>query len=520
MSGLNRRHVLKLASAGAASSAFAVNAQAEAAGAIPKWEIFELTLSGPKEGNPFREVQLSATFINGARRVTADGFYDGDGVYKIRFMPDAEGEWSYQTSSNKVELSGKQGSFRCAPQKAGVHGPVTANGHHFVYADGAPFLPFGTTSYAWIHQSESLQKTTLKTLAKSAFNKIRMCVFPKHYEYNHNEPALYPFERNAAGVSDFTRPNPAFYRHLETQITALRDLGIEADLILFHPYDRWGYASMAAEDDDHYLRYVVARLASHRNIWWSMANEYDFMKAKSVTDFDRLFRILVQADPSSHLRGIHQGKVLYDHSHAWITHACVQGSFFEKTSEYLQTWRKPVLFDEVEYEGNLNRRWGNLSGQELTYRFWRGLIAGAYVSHGETLLSEHDSFDEDATPQLWWAHGGSLIGTSPQRIAFLRKVLEEIIQIGKQSGLEPVPNGYYTSANVLDGSGNAVAALYFFDYHQPIWNEFTLPKGQFSAELIDPWAMTRHAVGGSFSGKAKLKLPAKPYQALLFRKVG
>jgi hypothetical protein len=34
-------------------------------------------------------------------------------------------------------------------------------------------------------------------------------------------------------------------------------LGIEADIILFHPYDRWGYAAMAPGEDDRYLRYVM-----------------------------------------------------------------------------------------------------------------------------------------------------------------------------------------------------------------------------------------------------------------------
>ena len=27
-------------------------------------------------------------------RVPAPGFYDGDGVYRVRFMPDTEGEWT------------------------------------------------------------------------------------------------------------------------------------------------------------------------------------------------------------------------------------------------------------------------------------------------------------------------------------------------------------------------------------------------------------------------------------------
>ena len=68
-----------------------------------------------------------------------------------------------------------------------AHGPVMVrNQHHFAYADGTPHFPFGTTCYAWVHQSEDLQRQTLETLRTAPFNKIRMCVFPKSYEYNHN----------------------------------------------------------------------------------------------------------------------------------------------------------------------------------------------------------------------------------------------------------------------------------------------------------------------------------------------
>jgi hypothetical protein len=47
----------------------------------------------------------------------------------------------------------------------------------------------------------------------------------------------------------------------------LQALGIQADLILFHPYDYWCYARMPPEADERYLRYAAARLAAYRNVW-------------------------------------------------------------------------------------------------------------------------------------------------------------------------------------------------------------------------------------------------------------
>src|SRR5947207_14104526 len=104
-------------------------------------------------------------------------------------MPDVQGAWRNETRSDRRELDRKTGTFNCVPPSKNNHGPVrVANTSHFAYADGQPYKPIGTTCYAWTHQDESLQEQTLATLKTSPFNKLRMCVFPKHYAYNTNDP--------------------------------------------------------------------------------------------------------------------------------------------------------------------------------------------------------------------------------------------------------------------------------------------------------------------------------------------
>ncbi len=175
------------------------------------------------------------------RSLFCEGFYDGDGIYRIRFMPDEPGKWTYITKSNIKELDSKKGNFTCIVHTSGNHGPVKVrNTYDFGYADGTPFYPVGTTCYAWVHQPEELVNETLATLAKTAFNKIRMTVMPKNYDvYINNEPPFYPFEGSKEKGWDFSRPNPAFFRNFEQKILELQKLGIEADVILFHPYDFW-----------------------------------------------------------------------------------------------------------------------------------------------------------------------------------------------------------------------------------------------------------------------------------------
>ena len=88
------------------------------------------------------------------------------------------------------------------------------------------------------------------------------------------------------------------------------NLGIEADLIVMHPYDRWGFSMMKAEDDDRYWKYVLARFSAYRNVWWSLANEYDLMHEKTLSDWERYASIICEKDPYHHLRSITAKRIM------------------------------------------------------------------------------------------------------------------------------------------------------------------------------------------------------------------
>ncbi len=140
------------------------------------------------------------------------------------------------------------------------------------------------------------------------------------------------------------------------------NLGIEADLIVMHPYDRWGFSMMKAEDDDRYWKYVLARFSAYRNVWWSLANEYDLMHEKTLSDWERYAGIICEKDPYHHLRSIHNCKAYYDYNLPWITHCSIQRTETYRSSELVNEWRekyhKPVILDEICYEGNIQFGWG------------------------------------------------------------------------------------------------------------------------------------------------------------------
>ncbi len=463
---------------------------------VERWGIYELTLNGPGMGNPFVEVELTAEFkrrdIKGSRTFEPHGFYDGDGIYKIRFMPDEVGEWTYTTKSNSTELDGKTGQFTCIEPSEGNHGPVQVHKNFYLrYADDSPYHQFGTTCYAWAHQGDAMEEQTLKTLSMAPFNKIRMCVFPKDYSYNKNEPAYYPYEGKPLKDWDFTRFNPEFWQHFEQRVQDLLKLGIEADIILFHTYDRWDFENMDAESDDRYLRYTVARLATFRNVWWSLANEYDIMPAKEESDWDRFFQIIRDHDPYQRLRGIHNCRGWYDHNKPWVTHTSIQTYNMAEGIHYRTRYGKPVIYDECRYEGDVPQGWGSLTPQEMVQHFWAGTVSGCYVGHGETYKHPEDL--------LWWAKGGVLRGESPPRIAFLRDFMTDAPPFDT---LEPIG----------DDAGRYILAKhgeYYLVYMTAPQTIILDLKGEqpYKVDRVDTWNMKIIPIGTAQPGTYRFAAP-------------
>ncbi|WP_406246911.1 DUF5605 domain-containing protein [Microbacterium sp. M] len=479
----------------------------------PRWDVLEVRLDGPSHGNPFVDVELDAVFTRpDGTEVRVGGFYDGDGVYLVRALADAEGAWSFVTRSTARSLDGVTGVAEVIAPRDGVHGPVGVDGFHFRHADGTRHRPLGTTAYAWTHQPEDLQEQTLATLAEAPFTKIRMCVFPKSYLYNVNEPADFPFVGSLADGFDLERFDPAHFRRLEQRITDLGALGIEADLILFHAYDRWGFADLGPAVDERYLRYVVRRLSAFANVWWSMANEYDLLWAKDTADWERLAEIVGEEDAFGHLNSIHNCRPFYDYSKPWITHVSVQRvdvyRTAENTDEWRERWGKPVVIDECAYEGDIDQGWGNITGEEMVRRFWEGAVRGGYVGHGETYLPEALGLEDEI---LWWSKGGVLHGTSPDRIAFLEKLLAE----APDGVWDPLPGDWDVPWGGVDGR----VRVGYFGFNRPRFRSLLLAEGEWTVDVIDTWNMTVERLPGIHSGSLRVDLPGRQFMAVRLTRV-
>jgi hypothetical protein len=507
-------------------------------------KMFELSFHGeaPKENQA--QVDLTAVFTNGETSTTVKGFYDGDNIYKVRFLPEQVGAYQWHVSG-AVEA---QGSEFCHTE-AKFHGKVTVEDYHFRYMDGTKYIPFGTTVYALAHQPDELAEQTLNTLKASPFNKVRMCVFPKYYQHNHNEPPFYPFEKDGQGKWNVSRPCFHFWHRFERILDQLEEMNIQVDLILFHPYDRWGFADLSPEENAVYLDTVLRRLAARPGIWWSLANEYDLCLSKTTEDWYAIEQFVSKNDPFHHLLSNHNCFQPWDFTRPATTHASIQTKTLARINEWRQKYHKPVIIDECGYEGNLPEPWGNLSAFEMTARFWSAMVAGGFCTHGETFL-------DDENDVIWWAKGGVLKGKSPARIAFLRRIMESL-----PGPIEPIPSRLMEALNskkaaqaktqmaslpkkmrgfanlilttdpmelrrtmegdmVYKGRCGNMVFLIFYDRHCCAQDTIELPEdAYYTIEVIDIWKMTRTTIANNASGKVTVDLPGKEGIAVLATRV-
>ena len=509
---------------------------------VEKWGVFEVRVLGKMEGNPFTDYEIKGVFKGQEESKTVNGFYDGNGEYVVRFMPNFEGNYEFELSGSFSEQSYK-GAFESNKPTDNNHGYVHVSDNcHFKYADKTPYYSVGTTCYAWVHQPVKRQEQTLRTLENNAFNKIRFCIFPKHYDYNYADPIAFPYEGSPCDPSglnrdtvvaymedkssndwNFSKFNPEYFQWFDLRIGQLMDMGIEADLILFHPYDRWGFDGMGKEYDDLYVKYVVARYSAYRNVWWSLANEYDYVKTKTGEDWERIASLLCENDKYGRLRSIHNGPQFYDFSKPWITHCSCQGTdrykSVETTDELMLKYNKPVVWDEILYEGNLDLGFGNITGEELVRRFWEASIRGGYAGHGETYLESPD--DRGEQPVLWWSHGGLLHGESPKRITFLLKILSEI---PGGYGLRSMPKFWDAVVGIIDHEPDKDKEgrdyyLFYFGFLRPLYKDFYFDENtEYSVDLIDTWNMTSVSQG-IHKGHFRINTGGRTYMAVRIQKV-
>lgn len=472
---------------------------------IEQWGLFELTFQSKQKGAFDDNISLTAVFIHQNDSVKINGFYNGDGSYKVRFMPHKQGIWKYQTFSNDKKFA-KSGGFECIASTGNNHGPVAVKDtFYFSYADGTLFHPIGTTAYRIMETDSENQEKTFAALKNSPFNKVRFKIIGP--VVGGKDSKIYPFETENNQVN-FNKINPQYFATFEKGIEKLLELGIQADLIFMHPYDinTVNMNLMTREQVFNYLDYIIARFSAYRNVWWT-TNEFDLLTNFSMELWDEIFSYLQKNDPYNHLRSHHNAAIWYDHTKPWITHASIQGEAWWLGKPTRTKIQKPVIFDEFCYEGYGYDRTVSLNGDVITHRFWLMTVNGTFATHGEAIINPSLGFS-------FFDKGGEFIGLSHQQLHTLKKVIEEAPE-----PIRPLLVFDWRLDNIFASAGNNYHIYYFGEYQNKFWKFSEIPEGiSFNVEIIDTRTGKTTKLDQLIKKEDIIELPGKPYQAMVLKK--
>jgi hypothetical protein len=328
----------------------------------------------------------------GGDSVSVSGFYDGDGVYKIRAYCEEVGKWRWTTFSNIKALNNRKGTFKVIPStlrgKLRIH---DADPHQFRYDNGEWYLHIGDTGYRYLVDTERHWQEYIDQAARMGATKIR-CWFARS---RHTVEALY--NENRAGL------NLAYWQEMEKRLdyAVERYPGIVFQLIPF------------AEDDQELFRfrngdyisrqaigYMQARWSAYPNVTYCISNDRNIGEREDLKQAVRFIGDWMKGQEP-------WGTLITNHQKRYQGYSFVEESWsdiitLEDIDQvdgrlvllYRKRGNAPVVLDEDRYEN-----WRDPAHDNYFFRrlVWANLLSGGHPTYGG--LRTYESFVDTLTPR-------------------------------------------------------------------------------------------------------------------------
>ena len=245
---------------------------------VPQWHVTEIVLSSSKTyANPYGEVEVTARFSgpNGAI-ISRPAFWDGKGVWKVRFAPTATGSWRWQTTCSDTGnkgLHGRAGDLQCVPNAE--DNPcyrrgflrVSDNHRYFVHSDGTPFLWLGDTHW-------QMPGTERIDVCNHPEHRGEACPYGGQFQHlvaDRREKGFtvyqtYPSATNPVWWAvPYTVINPKRFREVfDFEMNHLAEQGFVIALGFGHYNNS---TRIPVDDLRRWARYLVARYGAHPVVW-------------------------------------------------------------------------------------------------------------------------------------------------------------------------------------------------------------------------------------------------------------
>lgn len=375
-------------------------AQPQSRQQVKQWGRFEAAVVNPRTcANPYEDAALNVTYHDPEGRVVKFwGFYDGNGVWRIRFMPDTPGFWRYEASFSDGS-PGPAGEFECVSSDIpGLIAVCADNPIWFGFKGGDAVLVRS------LHVGDRFFADAGNPISGATWSSSQRTAFldwAQRQGYNMLSMASHYLNRDSSGrgkgwnTPDLwdakkQQPNPGAYQRMEH---ILDDLA--ARRIMVYPFAGFfGRDSDFPRDEekqDLYLRYTLARLGPYWNVLFSVGGPEPRLKSKpylSADEINGLGRRIKKLDVFGHLVSVHNPTGNDEFRDAdWTSYGVVQGP---KTVDRKRLndgllrnhhEAKPLYAQETLWPGNKHHP--AYSADDIRKNAWVLMMSAAALNFGD-----------------------------------------------------------------------------------------------------------------------------------------
>jgi len=378
-------------------------------------------------GSPFADVEVTGVFTAPDGSVlTMPAFYDGKGIWKLRFNPKQTGNWTAALTSrpHNPDLDQTFGFEATASDARGTLRAVPGTAWGYAYENGEPFLAIGDTVYDLFGMEYCGGDIPgfVKRREQQGFNLFRVRLtssqfHPPRGDFNWQTRPMWPWGGSPTAPR-FDLFNLDWFHSIDASVAAIEKTGIGLEMIM----EAWGFefpfnarSIFTPEWEQLWMRYLIARYdAFNCTYFWTPLNEYEYYpngdwnwKVAADRWQIRIGRWIKSAAPHGHIIACHNGPIVPPFAErfradpeavesvmfqAWGTrekeNAWLAAGIEDAITAVFAGWKGSRIFAEWGYERNPDFE-NKLPHHEFCDRnhtrraAWRGVTQGIGIINGQ-----------------------------------------------------------------------------------------------------------------------------------------